>query len=104
VFFGAAFAGQLPKTGWGMLVVGLICLVGGLAVGTVIGASGGLDPEAVRQAMLRNGSSPPGMSKSIIWFLTAYYALYGYGLFFASIVLSVFLGYWAAEVTKTRTA
>jgi hypothetical protein len=44
------------------------------------------------------------MTSSIIWFLTAYYALYGYPLFAASVLLALFLGEWGGYIVKRARA
>jgi hypothetical protein len=98
IFFGLVFAGVL-NNGYHVVMAGAASLGLGLFIGTALGSTGGIDLDAAFAATAGN-SGPAGATKTIWWYLSAYYQLYGIGYFASSILLGGFFGKWAAWLIK----
>jgi hypothetical protein len=102
VVFSALLFADAIKSGIHLLWAGALCLVGGAAFGTAIGSAGNVDLEAA--GLQVQGGGPTGLAKTIWWFLTAYYQLYGWAYFVSAVLLGVLFGKWAAWLYRERVA
>lgn len=103
IFFALAF-GNVIANGYHLLWAGVGALFGGALIGTALGSSGNIDLDAAYDITGGAGSSPAGLANAILWFLTAYFQLYGFQFFVASIILGGFFGKWAAWLIRERVA
>jgi hypothetical protein len=101
IFFAIVFAGVI-SSGYHLLWAGAGGLVAGAAIGTGLGTAGNIKLDAAYDITGGAGSSPTGLANTILWFLTAYFQLYGFQFFVASIILGAFFGKWAAWLYREK--